>query len=222
MPRECSICSHPEKGEIENELRSGTSLRDIASRFGTSKSSLERHSSEHILEPGQVEKQELDESGQAPMPAPAPPGYDDEEHQLFLDALRGVEGLEQGSKAWRAVAKSAGVGGDDGVLVRFLRAAGWVSQGILNPPGSDSVISIFWDPAPKNFGVDEHECVLRALWAIEEHELPLQMGSEAWTALLAGSGLNEERLVSWLRKMGYQRRKELDDVVLWLPPEYQY
>jgi len=52
MTRKCTICSHPERNEIDMLLLSGTSsLRDIADQFGISKSSLERHKSQgHISE----------------------------------------------------------------------------------------------------------------------------------------------------------------------------
>lgn len=43
MPRTCTICSHPERTAIEKALLAGTSLRDIARRFGTTKDALDRH-----------------------------------------------------------------------------------------------------------------------------------------------------------------------------------
>jgi hypothetical protein len=43
MPRVCVTCRHPERDAIDADLVSGNPLRDIAMRFGTSKSSLERH-----------------------------------------------------------------------------------------------------------------------------------------------------------------------------------
>lgn len=43
MPKTCSICSHPNLEKINKQLLTGMSYRDIAGRFGTSKSSLERH-----------------------------------------------------------------------------------------------------------------------------------------------------------------------------------
>ncbi len=49
MPRTCTICSHPDRLPIERELIGGTSLRDIAVRFGTAKTSIARHRS-HVLE----------------------------------------------------------------------------------------------------------------------------------------------------------------------------
>jgi hypothetical protein len=48
MPRVCSICTHRSRGQIDRELISGLPYRDIAGRFGLSKSSLERHASEHL------------------------------------------------------------------------------------------------------------------------------------------------------------------------------
>jgi hypothetical protein len=41
--RVCTICSHPERAAIDRALVDGTSLRDIAGQFGTTKSALDRH-----------------------------------------------------------------------------------------------------------------------------------------------------------------------------------
>jgi hypothetical protein len=43
MPRTCTVCSHPKRSEIDAALLSPGTLRDISARYGTSKSSLERH-----------------------------------------------------------------------------------------------------------------------------------------------------------------------------------
>ena len=43
--KSCTICKHPNLGEINAAIVSGTTYRDIAGRFGTSKSALERHKS---------------------------------------------------------------------------------------------------------------------------------------------------------------------------------
>ena len=48
MPRTCTICTHPEREDINRALVANEPLRDIAGRFGTSKSSLERHKDEHL------------------------------------------------------------------------------------------------------------------------------------------------------------------------------
>jgi replicative superfamily II helicase len=65
VPQKCSICSHPDRLEIEREMVSGTgSLRDIAGRFKTSKTALSRHRA-HISEciSATVEAQALARSG---------------------------------------------------------------------------------------------------------------------------------------------------------------
>ncbi|MBN2325382.1 MAG: helix-turn-helix domain-containing protein [Spirochaetes bacterium] len=52
MPRKCSICVHPERVKIDELLLHAESLRDIASRYGTSTSTLQRHKkhiSGHLL-----------------------------------------------------------------------------------------------------------------------------------------------------------------------------
>ena len=43
MPRTCTICAHPQRTDIESAIASNTSYRTIAGRYGTSKSSVERH-----------------------------------------------------------------------------------------------------------------------------------------------------------------------------------
>jgi len=46
MPRSCSICTSPDLSRIDAALSAGASLRNVAERFGTSKSAVERHRSE--------------------------------------------------------------------------------------------------------------------------------------------------------------------------------
>ena len=48
MARPCSICTHPERLEIDRLLLQGTSYRDIAGRFGLSKTAISRHKESHI------------------------------------------------------------------------------------------------------------------------------------------------------------------------------
>lgn len=48
MPRQCTICTHEQRQEIDAELVNGTPLRNIAERFGTSTTALYRHKSEHL------------------------------------------------------------------------------------------------------------------------------------------------------------------------------
>ena len=43
MPRSCTICVHKQKLKIEGEILDKIPLRDIAGRYGTSKSALQRH-----------------------------------------------------------------------------------------------------------------------------------------------------------------------------------
>lgn len=47
MPRTCTICTHPNRAEIDAALLEGEPLRTIAARWSVSKSALIRHS-EHI------------------------------------------------------------------------------------------------------------------------------------------------------------------------------
>ncbi len=48
MPRTCTVCAHPDRGEIEKCLVESVPYRIIASRFGTSSTSLQRHKAEHL------------------------------------------------------------------------------------------------------------------------------------------------------------------------------
>ena len=43
MPRACTICTHNQRGKIEQALLKGESVRVVAARFGTSTSTLQRH-----------------------------------------------------------------------------------------------------------------------------------------------------------------------------------
>ncbi len=54
MPRTCTICSHPERAEIDRALVEGSTFRNIAERYGTSATALTRHKSDHL--PGHVAK----------------------------------------------------------------------------------------------------------------------------------------------------------------------
>ncbi len=48
MPRTCTICSHPERGDIESAIVAQVSYRDIARQWHTSKDAVARHAAEHI------------------------------------------------------------------------------------------------------------------------------------------------------------------------------
>lgn len=65
MPRTCSICIHAKRSEIEKCLIDSVPYRIIASRFGTSPTSLQRHKADHL--PGKIVQakavQEIEEAG---------------------------------------------------------------------------------------------------------------------------------------------------------------
>ena len=48
MPRLCSLCTHPERLDIDKAIIAGLPYRDISGRFGVSKSAVERHAGEHV------------------------------------------------------------------------------------------------------------------------------------------------------------------------------
>jgi len=49
MPRTCSLCQREDRAEIDAAIRDGVSYRDIAGRFGTSRSVVGRHAL-HVLQ----------------------------------------------------------------------------------------------------------------------------------------------------------------------------
>jgi hypothetical protein len=48
MPRTCTICRHPERPDIEADLRAGLPYRDIARRRDISRHALWRHRTHHV------------------------------------------------------------------------------------------------------------------------------------------------------------------------------
>jgi hypothetical protein len=43
MPRNCTVCRHAQRHEIEADLQAGLSYRDVARRYNTSKDIIGRH-----------------------------------------------------------------------------------------------------------------------------------------------------------------------------------
>ncbi len=50
MPRTCTVCTHPEREQIDIELLEGRPFKDLAARFGPSGSALHRHGRSHLPE----------------------------------------------------------------------------------------------------------------------------------------------------------------------------
>ncbi len=48
VPRQCTVCDHQERHDIDEALVSGTPYRSVAKRFGLSESAVYRHKSEHL------------------------------------------------------------------------------------------------------------------------------------------------------------------------------
>jgi hypothetical protein len=48
MPRTCTLCTHPDRDAIDATLLEGATYRDVAGRFGVSKSAVERHKGDHL------------------------------------------------------------------------------------------------------------------------------------------------------------------------------
>jgi hypothetical protein len=47
MPRNCSVCRHPQRHEIEADLQAGKTYRDVARQYGASKDAVSRHAANH-------------------------------------------------------------------------------------------------------------------------------------------------------------------------------
>ena len=66
MPRACTVCSHPMREHIEEDLIRGAPLRNIAEQYGLSVTALHRHKGSHLpellLKAREEEEAELAES----------------------------------------------------------------------------------------------------------------------------------------------------------------
>jgi hypothetical protein len=49
MPRVCSVCSHPDRAEIDRAALAGTSYRAITRQYGIGKDAVLRHKADHLL-----------------------------------------------------------------------------------------------------------------------------------------------------------------------------
>jgi hypothetical protein len=67
MPRTCTVCGPPERHAIEKALVAGGAYRDIAGRYGLTKSAVERQKAEHLpvaLVRGEAAREEAHGYGQ--------------------------------------------------------------------------------------------------------------------------------------------------------------
>lgn len=64
MPRTCTVCSHPERAQIDSAFVAGASYRSIAKQFGCSEAAMYRHTAEHIAQ-SIKQSQEAKEEAQA-------------------------------------------------------------------------------------------------------------------------------------------------------------
>jgi hypothetical protein len=48
MPRNCTVCRHPQRQEIEADLQAGLPYRDVARRYSISKDAVSRHRASHV------------------------------------------------------------------------------------------------------------------------------------------------------------------------------
>jgi hypothetical protein len=50
MPRPCTICTHPNRAEIEKAIASNVSYRDVSLQFSVGHMAVQRHVTEHIAQ----------------------------------------------------------------------------------------------------------------------------------------------------------------------------
>ena len=67
MPRTCLACASSNRVEIDKALANGTSLRDIAGRWGVSRSALDRHKSHVALTITKVQEKREEKLGESPL-----------------------------------------------------------------------------------------------------------------------------------------------------------
>jgi hypothetical protein len=48
MPRNCTVCRHTKRYEIEHDLQAGLSYRDVARQYSISKDAVSRHRASHV------------------------------------------------------------------------------------------------------------------------------------------------------------------------------
>jgi hypothetical protein len=89
MPRTCTICTHAQRAAIEAALVAGNGHRDIAGRFGLSKTAVARHASDHV-------KQEIAQAQEARDEAQA------------LDVVRQLKAINAAAVAILAAARRTG------------------------------------------------------------------------------------------------------------------
>ena len=71
MPRDCSVCQHPDRVALDAGLVEGRSYRDVARQFGVSKDAVARHHRAHVSPAlvRVVERQEVKRAERGPAAA---------------------------------------------------------------------------------------------------------------------------------------------------------
>ena len=98
MPKTCTLCGRPDRDKVDQAVRSGATLRAIAHQFGTSHSTVLRHS-KHVL------KNDATNASRVPIP----PEVTDVEKYNFVQELltqktRAMNCLDQAEKEKNHVA----------------------------------------------------------------------------------------------------------------------
>lgn len=101
MSKECSVCTSEDLGAIEGALEAGVSLRGVAERFGTSKSSLQRHR-DHIRVAGGAA---VEEKPDEPLPQEEPAKVAEDpaqppQHIVSVEEKPHKEPLSPAEQAW--------------------------------------------------------------------------------------------------------------------------
>lgn len=112
MPRSCSVCSSPDRAQIDRQLVAGVPYRNIAERSGMSLGALFRHRGEHLTE--QLAAAAEQRQAAEPEPAPAPPAEPPEQtrRQVAAEVLDIVGQLKAINGSALEVLQSARRAGD--------------------------------------------------------------------------------------------------------------
>jgi hypothetical protein len=94
MPRMCSICIHPARATIDNELIAGQSLRQISGQFGVSKSAVDRHQDNHLPAHVAQEGADLKAEFQAARQA---------DHRQYQELRKNARAVMRAFEGWRPI-----------------------------------------------------------------------------------------------------------------------
>ena len=132
MARPCSICTHPQRAEIDKEIVSGKSFRTIAGGFDVSESALKRHK-KHI----------------------ATTVIETERQKAVSGTARMLKELSRGFDSLARAADKAEQDGDHKMMAQLWKTAADLAIPLLkisgDLPGGGTTINIFENPQFNQF-----------------------------------------------------------------------